>query len=268
VGELDRVVAHFIVPSAWPISSRSARRLEVVAHGSDVRLVARLPKPLRMRILGELLAAGARFRVVSRDLLDQLCSDGPAELRGRCTVQPCAIDLGEVADRSEARARLGVPSDQRLVVVVGRLVRSKRVGVALSAATLMPATRVVVIGTGPERHRLGARFPSVEFCGKLPRSRTLRWIAAADAMLCASREEGAPTVVREARALGTPVVAAPSGDLTEWAAMDAGLSVIASPEGISTDRPFPWSEPTVGLRILPWLCKGTTNLRSYRRNRG
>jgi glycosyltransferase involved in cell wall biosynthesis len=268
LGELDRVVAHFIVPSAWPISSRSARRLEVVAHGSDVRLVARLPKRLRMRVLGELLSGGARFRVVSRDLLDQLCSAGPAELRDRCTVQPCAIDLGKVADRSEARAELGLPPDQRLVVVVGRLVRSKRVEVALSAATLMPATRVVVIGTGPERHRLGARFASVEFCGKLPRPATLRWIAAADAMICASRAEGASTVVREARALGTPVVAAPSGDLTEWAAADPGISVVASPKGMATDRPFPWCEPTVGHRILPWLCKGTTNLRSYRRNRG
>jgi len=268
LGELDRVVAHFIVPSAWPISSRSCRRLEVVAHGSDVRLLARLPRRARMRVLGELLAAGARFRVVSNELLDQLCSDSPAELRSRCSVRPCAMDLGTVPDREEARAQLGVSPDERLVVVVGRLVRGKRVGVALSAATLMPATRVVVIGTGPERRELGGRHPSVEFCGQLPRPVALRWMAAADALITASRDEGAPTVVREARAVGTPVVAAPSGDLAQWAATDPGISVIRASLGISTDRPFPWCQPGLGLRMLPWLCKGTTNHRSLRRKHG
>ena len=32
-----------------------------------------------------------------------------------------------------------------------------------------------------------------------------------------------PTVIREARALGIPVVAAPCGDLAEWARSDADL---------------------------------------------
>ena len=229
---LDRVVAHFIVPSGWPTSNRPGRGLEVVAHGSDVRLLARLPRRLRQRILGDLLASEARFRVVSDALLQRLCYDGPAELRERCHVRPCAIDLGTVPDRDQARAGLGVLPGQRLAVVVGRLVKSKRVGTALDAAALMPATRVVVIGAGPERRGLSARFPSVEFFGQLPRSVTLRWIAAADVLITASREEGAPTVVREARALGTPVVAAPSGDLALWAVSDRGLSVIASVAGL------------------------------------
>jgi hypothetical protein len=31
--------------------------------------------------------------------------------------------------------------------------------------------------------------------------------------------------VREARALGVPVLAAPSGDLVDWAARDAGITL-------------------------------------------
>jgi glycosyltransferase involved in cell wall biosynthesis len=172
-----------------------------------------------------------------------------------------------VPERGEARARLGVSPDQRLVVVVGRLVKSKRVQVALSAAALMPSTRVVVVGTGPDSRKLGNRFPAAEFCGHLPRPQALRWMAAADALISASREEGASTVVREARALGTPVVAAPSGDLAEWAAADPEISVIASPVGIPSVGAFPWYRRALGLRMPPWVCKGTTNLRSYRRNR-
>ena len=54
----------------------------------------------------------------------------------------------------------------------------------------------------------------------------LTWIAAADVLLSASRSEGAPSVVREARALGVPVAAARVGDLPAWAQADAGLFLI------------------------------------------
>lgn len=66
----------------------------------------------------------------------------------------------------------------------------------------------------------------MEFLGQLPRNETLKWIGAADALVSASRHEGAPTVVREARALGVPVVAAAAGDLLEWAKSDPGLHVV------------------------------------------
>jgi glycosyltransferase involved in cell wall biosynthesis len=45
-------------------------------------------------------------------------------------------------------------------------------------------------------------------------------------LVSASRHEGSPLVVREARALGVPVVACPSGDLEQWARDDAGLWVL------------------------------------------
>jgi teichuronic acid biosynthesis glycosyltransferase TuaC len=51
-------------------------------------------------------------------------------------------------------------------------------------------------------------------------------MSAADLLLSASRHEGAPTVVREARALGTPVVATDAGDLRAWAAADAGIWLV------------------------------------------
>jgi glycosyltransferase involved in cell wall biosynthesis len=58
-------------------------------------------------------------------------------------------------------------------------------------------------------------------------SDALAWISCADYLVSASRLEGAPTAVREARALGVPVVAAPSGDLMEWARTDAGIEILS-----------------------------------------
>ncbi|HEX6765805.1 MAG TPA: glycosyltransferase, partial [Polyangiaceae bacterium] len=88
---------------------------------------------------------------------------------------------------------------------------------------------VVVVGDGPERATLERDFPHARFVGLLGRERALLWLAAADALLVASRDEGAPSVVREARALGTPVVALEAGDLREWQRSDPGLFVVPTP---------------------------------------
>jgi len=54
-------------------------------------------------------------------------------------------------------------------------------------------------------------------------------------VLHTSRTEGAPTVVREARALGVPVVACLAGDLEAWAANDPGIA-IADPDAAAIAR--------------------------------
>ena len=74
--------------------------------------------------------------------------------------------------------------------------------------------------------RLAEAFPGAELLGRLPRSAALTWLAAADVVLSASRLEGAPSVIREARALGTPVVATPAGDLSGWAETDPDLWLV------------------------------------------
>ena len=68
----------------------------------------------------------------------------------------------------------------------------------------------------------------VVFTGNLPRREALAWIAAADVVVHPSAVEAAPTVVREARALGVPVVACDAGDVALWAASDPGITVVAA----------------------------------------
>jgi teichuronic acid biosynthesis glycosyltransferase TuaC len=54
----------------------------------------------------------------------------------------------------------------------------------------------------------------------------LTWIAAADLVLSASNREGAPTVIREARALGATAVSVSAGDLSTQAEDDPALYVL------------------------------------------
>jgi glycosyltransferase involved in cell wall biosynthesis len=161
---------------------------------------------------------------VSADLQQSFVGRFGEVWQSRSVVRPSPIDVPPL-DTAECRRALGIASGRPLALVVARLVSGKRVEVALAFREHLPEHDWVVIGDGPERARLARRFERVRFLGQLDRDATLRWICAADVLISASLSEGAPTVVREARALGTRVIAAAAGDLEQWAASDPGIQL-------------------------------------------
>jgi glycosyltransferase involved in cell wall biosynthesis len=189
-----------------------------------------MPAPLRSRIVAGLVDSGARLQFVAQTLLRALSASVGTELRRALAdvsfVEPCPLSLPPLDERERlaARRRLaGAPA----LVVCGRLIADKRVHLAMEAAALVGA-RLWVVGDGPEAGRL-RRQPSAGgaiFTGKLSRGEALATIAAADALVSCSRAEAAPTAVREARALGVPVVATAAGDLPLWAATDRGIVIV------------------------------------------
>lgn len=225
-GPFDSIVAHWLIPSAFPIACAGVGPLEVVVHGSDARLLLRLPRSMRTRIVNHLLSRGARFRFVSNALRHELAARTSPMVLERSKVAPSLIDVDGVPTRAEARAKLGIGAAERLAVVVGRLVDEKRPAEAVAIALGRCADRVVVVGDGPLRAQVARLDARVATIGLAPRSDTLAWIAAADLLVSASLDEGAPTAIREARALGVPVVARPCGDLATWAALDSGIELV------------------------------------------
>ncbi len=247
VGPVDRAVAHWIVPCAWPLLAAHDAPLDVVAHGTDVRVLVAAPAPLRELVLGGLLARGSRFTFAARHsldaLADALADDTARALRAASRVDPPAIDVPDVAARAaEIRASLALGPDDRLAVVACRLLPTKRVDLAIDAViasqALSPSVRVrlAIIGDGPERASLAKKAEGLSgaatLLGALPRREALAWIQAADVLVHPSAVEAAPTVVREARSLGVRVVACDSGDVGTWARSDAGIA-IAAPTGES-----------------------------------
>jgi teichuronic acid biosynthesis glycosyltransferase TuaC len=231
----ERLIAHFLLPCGVPIATRAmqtrAADLEVVVHGSDARLFAKLPLG-RGSIGKELVRAGARLRFVSGELQRLVLGALPVSerdiLETRSRIEPCTIDVGGAVTREQARALVGIPPASRVAVIVARLVPGKRVDVALEACRRVTNLRTIVVGDGPERDSLARRFPAVSFVGHVPRPLALTYLSAADVLVSASLLEGAPTVVREARALGTEVVCLPAGDVARWAESDAGIHVVGS----------------------------------------
>jgi teichuronic acid biosynthesis glycosyltransferase TuaC len=222
-----RVQAHFLVPCGWPIalSALPSAQLELIGHGSDVRLFCSLPSPVRAHIARAWLSRRARLRVTSNELAEALRLAVP-ELSTALRVEASPIDVACAPSRSSARDALGIPESKALALIVARLVPEKRVALGLQALSRVSGVSAVVVGDGPELAGLQKRFPNAHFTGYLPRNEALRWIAAADVLVSASAHEGAPSVVREARALGVPVVAVAAGDLADWASRDPGLLLV------------------------------------------
>jgi len=232
-GPFDRLVAHWILPSFWPIARGYVWETNVVAHGSDVGLLERLPSSIQRKVCRALAVESVTVRCVSNQLAQRLANlaNGLSVPLPSLIVEPAALELPTLPPRAILRAALGLGSENA-VMIVGRVVKGKRVDVAievvLAAFSLLDSRRklrIIVIGEGPEKPLLMRRYPNVQWLGRLGRLETLRYIRAADLVVSASLNEGAPTVVREARALGTPVVAAASGDLIDWARSDPNLIV-------------------------------------------
>ncbi len=204
----DQIIAHWAVPSAFPIALGGATYgVEVVSHGGDIRALVRMPRVVRAAVVRRIAERASVWRFVSTSLFDALTAS--LDRRERALVAAIArveapsIELPDVGAAAEALR--GRP----FCVAVGRLVRDKRFDRALefAAARSLP---IVVVGDGPERARLEAHArragADARFVGLVPRGDALAWIAAAEVLVHASVAEGLSTVVREAEAMGTRVV--------------------------------------------------------------
>ncbi len=229
---LSSVTAHWLLPCGWPAALLfHTDQLEIVVHGSDLKLFARLPARIRRFIMTSLAQRRAQLRFVSSALRAELCTLGPwspaaTEMLKRSRVEPAALEVPDDLNQEKARQLLGLEPNERWLVIVARLFPEKRVEEVLIGAELVPNARIAVIGDGPQKDELTRKAPQARFLGQLPRNEALIWIAAADALLHGSLAEGASSVIREARLLGTPVVAAPSGDVEAWAQRDPHLWVL------------------------------------------
>jgi glycosyltransferase involved in cell wall biosynthesis len=204
----DAVVSHWLLPSgAIGHACARGRRHLAIAHGSDVRLLRRLPGG---RMFARRLARRAELVYVA----DALRVDGAP---GR--VVPMAVDVAPIAAATDgaarARARAQLQVDGFVIAFLGRLIFDKGCDRLIDA--LPDGATLLVGGEGPERASLLRRAAGrrVRFLGYVSGAAKLALLAAADALAIPSRVDGAPTVALEALAAGLPIVATRAGGLPE-----------------------------------------------------
>lgn len=199
------LVAHWLVPSG-ALAATTGLPTEAIAHGGDVRLLEAIPRPIARAFL-EWLAERVSVRAVSTGIADRLRALSPAL---PLHVEPMPLADDDVLRAAHARGRrLRARFGDDLCVVAARLVPEKHIERVVPLVSAR-GQRLVLVGDGPERSRLIelARRASLDVIsvGAVPHEQALGWLAAADEVLAPlARGEGAPTVVREAKALGVPV---------------------------------------------------------------
>jgi teichuronic acid biosynthesis glycosyltransferase TuaC len=136
--------------------------------------------------------------VVARHLLKAL----PGSLNlGTLRVLPCGIDLDRFKplDVRQCRARLGWSPDHfHVLFATSAGDPVKRPELARAAVARLQQERV-------EFHVLSG----------ISNDQVPIWLNAGDALLLTSKQEGSPTIVKEALACGLPIVSVPVGDVAE-----------------------------------------------------
>jgi glycosyltransferase involved in cell wall biosynthesis len=244
--------------------------LLLLARALGVPLIAYHSGSRPERYLGRLLKRWTipradRLVVSSRDELDMLASTYrvPPECPA-LILTPIDTTVFRPMDRSGACRAAGLDPARRYLLFVGRLDdQVKRVSALIRGFAALAAEQrdadLLVAGDGPDGQKLrclaAERAPGrVHFLGWIPGGDAIVPLYnAAECLVLPSRSEGFPTVVGEAMACGTPVLASRVGgvgelviqDRTGWLfapgddeALAAGLSfVVSHPEVIARMRP-------------------------------
>lgn len=223
--------------AAARIASSEEVPLVATVLGSDVNVLPRKPA-LRSQIVAALSQA-RRVVSVSEALAGEVVRLGVP--RERVLVQHNGVDgtVFTIADRSTARAALGLSRDRPLIGYVGRLSHEKGADVVVEAMGELVRrdsrpVDLVIVGSGPVEPALRARAGAlglgdrIHFAGHRGHEELPRWLSALDVFCLPSRREGCPNVVLEALASGRPVVASNVGGVPELLRRDNG--VLVAPE--------------------------------------
>lgn len=140
-------------------------------------------------------------------------------VRWRCALIPNGVDTGRFRPGPPRRADFGLPESVPIILMVSALIPSKRVGLGIDVASLLPDCHLVVAGEGPLRVELDDRASKL-----LPGRFTRLSVApdkmpdlyrSADVFMHLSKVESFGNVFLEAMACGLPVVA-PDSERLRW----------------------------------------------------
>jgi glycosyltransferase involved in cell wall biosynthesis len=145
-------------------------------------------------------------------------------------------------DRDQARAKLNLPTDKKIVGTIANFYKTKGIDVLIEAVNTLPKstlekTLFMIIGDGTEFENLKLRIKNlklennIRLMGKIDNASI--YLKAFDAFVLPSRKEGFPFAILEAMQASLPIIAADVGGNKE-ALGDTGILVPSeNPDALS-----------------------------------
>ena len=196
------------------------------AHGSEINVYGfEAGYELERKRVISALTHSTRVIAVSRALAERVIKLGaPAE---RVTVITNGVDIQKFRPMEQAcaRAHLGLPQRDKIILYVGSLLEHKGLGILSQAGIVLRAKGetplIYLVGDGDFRENLASYIAEhgldgqMRLFGARPHDELPFWMNAADVLVLPSFREGWPTVLFESLACGTPVVATKVGGIPE-----------------------------------------------------
>jgi glycosyltransferase involved in cell wall biosynthesis len=265
--DFDLIDAHWVYP-AGVVGARLAQRygkpLVVTGRGADMHLGPRIPAVARH--IRRALGAASHCIALSTEIARAMKSNGaPAD---RVSVIPNGVDCDAFRPlpKAEARTRLGLPADAKIVLSVGDFFENKGFHLLIDAIPAIrrrhPNAFVALVGGAPghgtdytgfvnDRVAANGLESRVLLAGRRPQEELVWWYNAADVFALLSAREGSPNVLLEALACGTPAVATAVGGIAaELEDSQRGIllserSAEAAAVGIADGLGRPWDRPYI-----------------------
>jgi teichuronic acid biosynthesis glycosyltransferase TuaC len=238
-GRLDLLDAHFGYPEGYAavlLGRWLGVPVTITMRGTEPRHASE--PALRARLVSALTGA-TRVFTVSESLRGLALSLGVAPDRVRAIGNGVDATRFAPVDKADARRRLGLPGDARVLISVGGLVERKGFHRVIDTLPELrrrhPKLTYLVVG-GPSAEgdwtaRLAAQVATlgladcVRFLGPVPAAELKVPLSAADLFVLATSNEGWANVFLEAMACGLPVVTTDVGGNAEVIA-DAALGTL------------------------------------------
>jgi glycosyltransferase involved in cell wall biosynthesis len=182
---------------------------------------------LRARVYNQLdrwsLPAARKVVTVSLPFRDELVARGVPASRIEIVHNSIRPDWGVASQGAapELLARLGIPPERKVILIVGRLSKEKDHVTLLRAVARLTSINphVVVVGEGPERPRIEAEISRLGLVNRVTLTGQVnsaeQYYGIADAAVLSSLSEGSPNALLEAMAAGVPAVATAVGGIPE-----------------------------------------------------